>query len=150
MAFDTLTAGPVEVVSGAAAIATSSGETACAIIEGGEVLWGRGLEGQLGDGVSRDSATPVAVSELPPDVVQVGVGVHYGCARAASGEVWCWGGSEEDPCLPSQLPCSVGNAIVDLSVGSSSVCVVLACDELRCLDYSAAPGEDGLIDLACG
>lgn len=67
---------------------------ACALLKSGEVhCWGRGEEGQLGDGVAfegyvRDQPQPVMA--LPRALV-ITVGLEHACARTENGRIACWG-----------------------------------------------------------
>jgi len=63
---------------------------ACAAADGQLFCWGRGTDGQLGDGADRDSPVPVAVPGLPAPVTLVSAGTVSTCA-AAGGELFCWG-----------------------------------------------------------
>lgn len=57
--------------------------------------WGRNSEGQLGNGGSTDSATPVQVQTsmgvFLRDIVDVSMGNSHVCALSRSGQVYCWG-----------------------------------------------------------
>jgi alpha-tubulin suppressor-like RCC1 family protein len=54
------------------------------------VCWGYGQDGELGNGSSADSPTPVAVSGLT-DAVSLGVGSGQDCAVKQDHSVVCWG-----------------------------------------------------------
>ena len=52
--------------------------------------WGDNQGGQLGNGTTTDSATPVPVTGLS-DVSALAVGWSHACAVTTGGELWCWG-----------------------------------------------------------
>jgi hypothetical protein len=83
---------PVAGVEGVRAVAVG-GAHACALVAGGAVwCWGANGDGQSGveaRAAARD-LPPAAVADLPP-AVDVSAGARHTCARAAGGEVWCWG-----------------------------------------------------------
>lgn len=84
----------------AVAVGVSAGEDhACATTDGGEVwCWGSRAFGAVGDGVvALDEVGPRRVP-LAAAVAEVRVGRFHSCARAAGGEVWCWGANSLRQC----------------------------------------------------
>ena len=68
-------------------------EHSCAIVGGGAQCWGYNVFGQLGNGLSLDSAVPVAVQGLGSTgsgVQALAAGQYHTCALV-NGGVWCWG-----------------------------------------------------------
>jgi len=62
-----------------------------AVGPGGTVwAWGDNSEGQLGNGTTTPSATPVLVPGLS-GITQVAAGDQYALARGSDGSVWAWG-----------------------------------------------------------
>lgn len=72
---------------------------ACAVRRAGAVVcWGANSSGQLGDGTTTSSATPLTVRDLlDADLLPVrlggSVGIGHSCARRVTGDVVCWGGN---------------------------------------------------------
>ena len=52
--------------------------------------WGRGNEGQLGNGAQNSYASPVAVQHLT-SATQISVGDKHTCATTNTGRAFCWG-----------------------------------------------------------
>ncbi|MCG8421219.1 MAG: pentapeptide repeat-containing protein, partial [Proteobacteria bacterium] len=52
--------------------------------------WGKGGEGQLGNGQGSDSHIAVAVDTLGHEVAENN-GTRHHCARKSNGSLWCWG-----------------------------------------------------------
>ena len=77
--------------SGVAGI-SSHGISTCAVTTaGGATCWGDNFRGQLGDGTTGSSGTPVGVTGLSSGVAAVAAGYYHGCALSTTGAVKCWG-----------------------------------------------------------
>ena len=79
-------------------------EHACALKSSGEVLcWGKGSNGQLGNGEAFDKDHPVLVKMQNADsplsnlsnIIQITGGSHHTCALNSSGKILCWGRNSE-------------------------------------------------------
>ncbi|MGL4649979.1 MAG: RCC1 domain-containing protein, partial [Caldilineaceae bacterium] len=67
----------------------------CVLTNGGGVqCWGRNIFGELGDGTTTDSRTPVDVSGLTSGVQAIVAAYDYSCALTNAGGVKCWGLNE--------------------------------------------------------
>jgi alpha-tubulin suppressor-like RCC1 family protein len=89
---------PVEVqgISSATQVAAGEGvrEHACALLSSGHIdCWGRNESGQLGNGTTASSSTPVEVQGVA-NATEITAGRHASCALLSSGHVECWGGNE--------------------------------------------------------
>lgn len=126
--------GATLTVSGAALVTSPYGKISalyghvCAVTATGQLrCWGEGFSGQLGNGGSTSSATPVLVSNLT-NVEFVSAGSSDTCAIHGGGQLSCWG-FWSDSLTPR--PMGVSNAAW-VSVGANHVCHVNTGGEIWC------------------
>lgn len=132
----TVADGPVvEVAAGAghACARRSSGSVSC---------WGRNDFGQLGDGTTTSSPTPVRVLNLA-DATAIAVGDDHSCALLSTGQPICWGrndmgqlgdGKGGPQSARAPRPVSVRNLVdvTALASGSHHVCALRKAGSLVC------------------
>jgi alpha-tubulin suppressor-like RCC1 family protein len=106
---------PVDVTglaSGVSAIA-AGGRHTCALMSAGEVkCWGYDQFGQLGDGTTTNSATPVDVAGLTGSISAITAGGNFTCALTTDSKVECWGINSagqlgDDPAMVVATPVDV-------------------------------------------
>ena len=79
------------LASGVAAVAAGGYHTCAVMTSGAAQCWGDGSYGQLGDGATTGSFTPVPVTGLSAGVAALAPGAQHTCALMGDGEVQCWG-----------------------------------------------------------
>jgi len=132
-----LSAVAVSGLSDAVAVAVGGyAHHACAIRSGGQVVcWGRNAHGELGDGSTTNSTTPVAVSGLS-DAVALAVSADLSCALRTTHTVSCWGNT---PSGNSATPTDMGlTGVVDISIGEQHGCAVLDDGTAQCLGQNSS------------
>jgi alpha-tubulin suppressor-like RCC1 family protein len=132
---------PVEVTGlpAKAVQVEAGGRHTCALLTDNSVwCWGKGGNGELGNGSTSDSATPVQVTTLPP-AVQIAIGGtlisgNSSCALTTAGAVFCWGwnasgqlgdGTTSDADVPEGVTGLSGPAAAIANNGGSACAMVI-------------------------
>ena len=129
---------PVQVVddmgtaiSGVTQISAGENHT-CAAVGGGAFCWGRGVNGELGNGANSNENTPVQVRGLTSGVTQISAGGTHTCA-VAGGRAFCWGdditgqlgnGGGSNANTPQQVD-GLTSGVTQISAGRSHTCAVM-------------------------
>jgi alpha-tubulin suppressor-like RCC1 family protein len=133
--------GPTAAVAGGMSFTTirAGSNHTCGLIDSGAAYcWGRNNAGQLGDGSSATSATPVAVKG-GLTFASLAAGGDHSCGVTASGAVYCWGensdgelgdGSTEDQPQPKLVSPSLKFSVI--RAGSTHTCGVTTEGESYC------------------
>lgn len=131
---------PQLVVSIDDAVDVASGVShSCAIKKGGSVVcWGLNFFGQLGDGTTQRSSSPVAVGALN-GAVALAAGTSFTCALLQGGTVSCWGanysgqlgdGTKVD--RSTAAPVKQLTDVVAIAAAEHHACAVAAAGTVKC------------------
>ncbi|MCH1591810.1 MAG: hypothetical protein L7R66_02330, partial [Candidatus Thalassarchaeaceae archaeon] len=112
----------------------------CSILDNGELqCWGRNNHGQLGDGTSAHSSSPVGVS-LSGVPVQLSSGDWHTCSIQDDASLQCWGRNNHGQLgdgtnTDSSTPVSVslpGEKVLAVSTGANHTCAITNSWTLKC------------------
>ncbi|MEE6167850.1 MULTISPECIES: RCC1 domain-containing protein [unclassified Mycolicibacterium] len=128
----------------------------CAIAGGSAYCWGENKYGQLGDGSTKNSPTPVEVSSLT-GVTAISAGAVHRCA-VADGKAYCWGyngdgrlgaGNTADGFKPVEVAGLSG--VTEISAGYDHTCA-LAGGQVYCWGVNQSgqvgTGRDSEIEMS--
>jgi len=134
---------PVDVpgLAGDLAMIVGGSDISCAVTDAGALkCWGHNNRGQLGDGSTDDSTTPVSVEGLTSGVVSVDSDGGHTCALTDAGAVQCWGfnndgqlgdGTEDDSSTPVDVE-GLGSGVTAISVGEYHSCALTGSGGVKC------------------
>src|SRR5258706_332114 len=135
-------------VTGFTSVSAGSAYTCGVTSAGAAYCWGDNIYGDLGNGLTTYSSTPVAVSGGLTFAV-VSAGYDHSCGVTTDGAAYCWGwnvsgelgnGSTTDSSAP--VPVSGGLTLAVISAGSEHSCGVTTSGAAYCWGYNSS-GELG-------
>ncbi len=139
----------IDLGSGRTASSVSAGEShTCAVLDDSSVMcWGENSNGQIGDGTSTNSLSPVSVGLGDGNTaISMSSGSYHTCAITDDRTVKCWGnnwhgqlgdGSTGNRISPTEIDLPVNSSAVTLSSGSFHTCVGLNDGSMFCWGYNA-------------
>jgi alpha-tubulin suppressor-like RCC1 family protein len=138
---------PVDVPrlsSGVREIAAGASHT-CALTNSGAVTcWGDNSNGQLGNGTTSLSSTPVDVSGLSSGVAAIAAGGNHNCALTDSGAVKCWGanyngmlgnGTDTDSPIPVGVS-GLSSGVTAIAAGDGHTCALTTDGPVLCWGWN--------------
>ena len=140
-------------------ISVGGAHTCALTVEKRVLCWGKGTDGQLGNGGTQSASAPVSVAL--EDIVQIAAGASHTCALKSAGDVVCWGNGangrlgngdvadQNEPVAVVEVgggPAPLGN-IVRISAGGEHTCALNTEGEVFCWG-SGTDGQLGNDDVA--
>ncbi|MBU1215395.1 MAG: RCC1 repeat-containing protein [Gammaproteobacteria bacterium] len=138
---------PISVpgLTNATAVAGGAAHTCALLVDGTVRCWGSNVSGQLGNGSTTDSYTPVTVAGLSSAIAITASRPrldNYGhtCALISGGAVQCWGrnivgqlgtGNTTDSYVPTAVT-GLAEAVTAVQTGGFHTCAILSGGSIQC------------------
>lgn len=135
------------LAGGVASVAAGRWHSCAVLASGGMRCWGRNTYGQLGNGDTDDSSSPVEVAGVS-GATQAAAGRHHTCVLTSQGAVQCWGrmdlgqlgsGVTTSEQMCGDFPCALSPAAVSglaaatqIAAGANHTCALLGGGTVEC------------------
>lgn len=127
---------------------TSSGVDAAGTIK----CWGSNSRGQLGDGTTTASTSPVSITTgVGTGAKAIAAGAFHTCAISSADGLWCWGANDSQQAVGAAAPTgdqtspiqvSSGTSFTEISAGYDHNCAITSGSELSCFGSNSS-GKTG-------
>jgi alpha-tubulin suppressor-like RCC1 family protein len=132
------------LTSGVATLAAGDHFTCALTTSGGAKCWGSNSNGQLGNGTTTDSSTPIEVSGLTSGVAAISASGNHACAVTTSGAMKCWGGNNDGQLGDNSTADSattvgvvgLGSGVAAISTGTMHTCALTTNGGVKCWGYN--------------
>jgi alpha-tubulin suppressor-like RCC1 family protein len=118
----------------------------CALgVDGWVKCWGYNVDGELGNGITTPSSTPVGVTGLASGVTASAAGWYHTCALLSGGGIRCWGSNEfgqlgdgtHNASLTPTPVTGLANGAAPLAAGYGHTCTLVSGGGVKCWGYNA-------------
>jgi len=125
-------------------VSAGKGDQTCAIVDNGVKCWGYNDKGQLGDGTTTQSTTPLNVDlGSGRTATDIAAGGFHSCAILDDGTVKCWGSNQYGSLgtgdrvystdnLPTAVALPAGRTASSISAGQTHTCAVMDDSSIWC------------------